>query len=175
MMEDVYRRNPMNPFFLLGDSGMIPIFPNLLVSLCYAVLFKTNNLISGYPLRPWLLTPLREVQPNSPEERFNNRLKSARSLIERCNGVLKNRFRCLLKHRVLHYSPHKAGLIINACVCLHNMCIDSNVPEAPPEEDIEIDYGVINVIHEDNVLNHVNVDLENGRRLQRNIIRNHFN
>lgn len=125
-----------------------------------------------------MLTPIREVQPNTPEERFNNRLKSARNLIERCNGVLKNRFRCLLKHRVLHYSPQKAGLIINACVCLHNMCIENNVPEAPPEGDMEvIDYGVLeqNVIfNEDNLLNQGNADLENARRLQRNIILNHF-
>lgn len=54
-------------------------------------------------------------------------------------GVLKMRFRCILKDRVLKYQPHKAGQIINATCVLHNMCIRGNLPfeEAeiiPPEE-----------------------------------------
>ncbi|KAF0749903.1 putative nuclease HARBI1 [Aphis craccivora] len=53
---------------------------------------------SGYPLRPWLMTPLTQYQPNTPEERYNHRFKYVRSLIERC----------LLKHRILHYSLVKA-------------------------------------------------------------------
>ena len=53
---------------------------------------------SGYPLRPWLLTPVANAQENSAEERYNNRQMSCRALIERCNGLLKLRFRCLLKH-----------------------------------------------------------------------------
>ncbi|CAH1995307.1 unnamed protein product [Acanthoscelides obtectus] len=39
------------------------------------------------------------------------------------SGVLKNRFRCLLKDRVLHYAPFRAGQIINATSVLHNMCV----------------------------------------------------
>uniref|UniRef100_A0A2S2PZW2 Putative nuclease HARBI1 n=1 Tax=Sipha flava TaxID=143950 RepID=A0A2S2PZW2_9HEMI len=61
-----------------------------------------------YGLRPWPLTPLTEYQPNTP----GDWLCRTRSLIERCNGVLKMRFRCLLKHRVLHYAPEKASSII---------------------------------------------------------------
>ncbi|KAJ8926231.1 hypothetical protein NQ314_021419 [Rhamnusium bicolor] len=57
---------------------------------------------SGYPLRTWLFTLLEEEPvPNSPEYRYNTAHKSTRSIIERCNGVLKMRFRCLLKHRWL--------------------------------------------------------------------------
>jgi len=48
---------------------------------------------SGYPLRPWLMTPLTQYQPNTPEERYNHRFKYVRSLIERCIGLLKMRFR----------------------------------------------------------------------------------
>jgi len=48
---------------------------------------------SGYPLRPWLMTPLMQYQPNTPEERYNRRFKHVRSLIERCIGLLKMRFR----------------------------------------------------------------------------------
>ncbi|KAI4462422.1 hypothetical protein MML48_4g00013483 [Holotrichia oblita] len=51
---------------------------------------------SGYPLQPYLLTPVPDVQPNSPEERFNRAHSSARNCVERCIGTLKTRFRCLL-------------------------------------------------------------------------------
>ncbi|XP_050339006.1 putative nuclease HARBI1 [Bactrocera neohumeralis] len=57
----------------------------------------------GYPLEPWLLTPVGT--PNTHKEQKYNKLHgSARNCIERAFGVLKSRFRCLLKHRVLHYS-----------------------------------------------------------------------
>lgn len=47
---------------------------------------------SGYALRPWMITPLHDPQPNTPESDFNNWFLKIRSLIERCNGVLKMRF-----------------------------------------------------------------------------------
>ena len=90
---------------------------------------------SGYPLRSWLLTPVRpEPQENTSEYRFNIQHKRVRSLVERCNGLLKGRFRCCLKDRVLRYRPEVAGKIINACVVLHNLCIENNIP---PPEDLE--------------------------------------
>ncbi|XP_067128935.1 putative nuclease HARBI1 [Centruroides vittatus] len=70
---------------------------------------------SGYPLEPWLLTPLC----TTPVLELN--------IIEQCNGLLKNRWRCLLKHRVLHYHPETASNIIIACVVLHNICIKNNI------------------------------------------------
>jgi len=47
---------------------------------------------SGYPLRQWLLTPITNPTTNA-EEYFNKRQMSSRSIIERCNGLLKMRFR----------------------------------------------------------------------------------
>ncbi|XP_011706541.1 PREDICTED: putative nuclease HARBI1 [Wasmannia auropunctata] len=92
---------------------------------------------SGYLLEPWLLTPFSEVQPGTQEENFNRRHSSTRSIVERCIGVMKKRFRCLLRYRILEYMPEKAGLIINACAALHNMCIRANIPLPPePEEEI---------------------------------------
>lgn len=93
---------------------------------------------SGYPLEPWLLTPVLNAEENSPEARYTHMHVKARNCVERCFGVLKGRFRCLHKHRTLEYSPIKAGRIINACAVLHNFCIISGLAL---EEDSELDVG----------------------------------
>lgn len=118
------------------------------------------------------MTPLRN--PNTPaEERYNNAQKSVRSIVERCNGLLKNRFRCLLKDRVLHYSPQMAAKIVNACVVLHNMCVNNNIPEPDMADINDVDFGLGNDHFNENV-GGINPDLAAGRRLQRRIIENHF-
>lgn len=85
-------------------------------------------------------------------------------------GVLKNRWRCLLQERVLRYAPHKAGVIVNACCVLHNMCIRGNVPL---EEDIQEEEDIPNApIY---VEDHYPQNVLNARRLQRqNIINLYF-
>lgn len=47
---------------------------------------------------------------------------------------MKNRFRCLLKDRVLHYEPLKAGQIVNSVCVLHNMCVRANLALDDEEE-----------------------------------------
>lgn len=88
---------------------------------------------------------------NMAEERYNEAFKKARATIERCNGVLKGRFRCLLKHRMLHYAPEKASKIINSCVVLHNICIQNNVEldHDSEDEDDDVDFGMYHVPHEE--------------------------
>lgn len=124
---------------------------------------------SGYGLRPWLLTPL-ENPHGEQEERYNIIHKCARATIERVNGILKMRFRCLLKHRLLHYSPTMASKIIHACVVLHNICILNNI--GIEEDDEDFDFGLINEpLNEINNANaRVNPELAAGRRVQRRII-----
>lgn len=90
---------------------------------------------SGYGQQPWLMTPIAEPI-NEKEERYNQAHQKARHSVERCIGVLKSRFRCLCKQRVLMYSPSDAGAIINACAILHNIMIEENYP-LPPENEIE--------------------------------------
>ncbi|KAK5639252.1 hypothetical protein RI129_011744 [Pyrocoelia pectoralis] len=141
------QNNIPNSYFLLGDSG--------------------------YPLRPWLLTPIQNAAAGSAEENYNMHQTRARATIERCNGVLKMRFRCLLKHRVLHYTPEKCSKIINACVILHNMCIANNVP-LMNENDDEFDMGIIGHPLQNNVIAGNNPDLVAGRELQRRLVQNYF-
>lgn len=123
----------------------------------------------GYPLRPWLMTAILHADDDSPEERYNTHFKSVRSIIERCNGVLKARFRCLLKHRVLHYSPPKCVEIIIACCVLHNICVMNNV-DLPDDEEIEIDNGVGQNLQVNNIQNQRNQDLLAGRAIRQEIV-----
>lgn len=79
----------------------------------------------------------------------------------------------MLKHRCLHYKPEKASQIINACVVLHNMCIDNNEPDLVNDEHVDFDFGDISTT--DNVGgSSTNIDLLAGRALQRQIVNNYF-
>lgn len=115
------------------------------------------------------------AEPNTPEDRYNIEHRRIRSLIERTNGLLKMRFRCLLKHRVLHYKPDVASRIINSCVVLHNMCIEGKVPLLCPEEEI-FDFGLdINDNGNGNAEhNRINPELVAGRNLRRLLVQNMF-
>lgn len=75
----------------------------------------------------------------SPGYRYTQAQCSTRNCVERCIGVLKGRWRCLRKDRVLHYCPLKAGYIINACAVLHNIALHRNEPLPQLFHD-DIDY-----------------------------------
>ncbi|XP_022822954.1 putative nuclease HARBI1 isoform X2 [Spodoptera litura] len=79
---------------------------------------------SGYAQREYMMTPIIDAPQGSPEEYYTKLHCMARNTVERTIGVLKNRWRCLLRHRVLHYHPDVAAKIINACCVLHNMCLN---------------------------------------------------
>ncbi|CAI6359332.1 unnamed protein product [Macrosiphum euphorbiae] len=120
-----------NDSFIWNSCDVLPVVEQL----------YTNG-DSGYALRPWLLTPFNN--PVTDVDQYYNKMQmSTRSIIERSNGVLKMRFRCLLKHRFLHYHPEKCTKIINACTVLHNICITNNVPLPVEEGPIDIDMGII--------------------------------
>lgn len=141
---------------------------------------------SGYSLRPWKMTPILGAAPNSPEALYNEKQMRCRSLVEQCNGLLKMRFRCLLKHRVLHYSPPIVSKIINTCAVLHNMCISQNMTLLlemnNDDNDEQIDFGMYN--NKNNIGNEKNAigrnirridpDLAAGRLKQQRMIINYF-
>lgn len=157
---------------------------NFMVNLYRGYPHKNYHLLgdSGYSLRPWMLTPVMGAVENSPEAEYNRKQMRCRSLIEQCNGLIKMRFRCLLKHRVLHYSPPTASKIINTCAVLHNMCITENVPLYLENEDNEdFDFGIYhenNIEIEENIpernIRRVDPDLAAGRNKQRQMIANYF-
>lgn len=124
---------------------------------------------SGYPLEPWLMTPINSPHLTMPEARYNRAHKSVRNVIERLNGVLKGRFRCLLKDRVLHYSPPVASRIINSCAVLHNMCLDARDLN---EEYYNDDVGDFEVPEEHNYP--IN-NLQRGRLVRERLLQLHFN
>lgn len=86
------------------------------------------------------MTPFRTTVNGSPESYYNNIHAKGRNIVERTIGVLKNRFRCLLVARQLHYTPEFAGKIISVCAALHNICIHFNIewPEGQIDEDMDV-------------------------------------
>ncbi|XP_055904862.1 putative nuclease HARBI1 [Eupeodes corollae] len=82
---------------------------------------------SGYPLRPWLITPYRAPAIHESERRFNTLHSKSRNCVERLNGVLKSVFRCLKLG--LSYNPTLSGQIINACCVLHNIRLNYGIVE----------------------------------------------
>lgn len=91
-----------------------------------------------------MMTPIVDAPPGSAEEYYTNLHCVARNTVERTIGVLKNRWRCLLGHRVLHYHPDTASKIINACCVLHNICnrarlgLDDIEDNVPPRGEIQL-------------------------------------
>ncbi|KAJ8930286.1 hypothetical protein NQ314_016905 [Rhamnusium bicolor] len=119
---------------------------------------------SGYPQQPWLMTPIVNAAPGTPEFIYTERHVLSRNVIERLNGVFKGRFRCISQERKLRYDPVTVGKIITSCAVLHNLCIkgglqmDINIPAELPEH--------VEVQHMD--------DFNNGFDARRQLIARYF-
>nr|CAD7206390.1 unnamed protein product [Timema douglasi] len=140
-MERLHRQR-VGDFFLIGDSGYAP--------------------------EPWLLTPITNTVRGTPEALYTETHCSARNVIERFFGVLKGKFRCLLRDRTLHYAHAQSGKIIETCVILHNMMIHYRVPFDEHEAVAEQNIALAN----ENVGGIVAND---GRRVRAAIVERYFN
>lgn len=78
---------------------------------------------SGYKLQPYLFTPLSRPQ-NGKENKYNIAQIATRNPVERCFGVWKQRFRCLLDG--LRTSLENTKTLIVALAVLHNIAIEEN-------------------------------------------------
>ncbi|XP_059056618.1 putative nuclease HARBI1 [Achroia grisella] len=85
---------------------------------------------SGYPCTPYLFTPV--LHTNTPQEETYNRCHiQTRNTIERCFGLWKQRFRCLL--RGMFGDIETARMTVVACAVLHNIAIDMKEDIFPGE------------------------------------------
>ncbi|XP_032690770.1 putative nuclease HARBI1 [Odontomachus brunneus] len=138
---------------------------------------------SGYPLEPWLLTPLPREPEGTPRFAYNEALCSARNCIERLFNVLKSTWRCHSRHRVLQYEPGFAGKIVNACAVFHNMRnahVFHNMRNAHGIFDNDL-FDELNNIHMYENCDDVNINLDNvhgplaiARRIQDRLIAERF-
>ena len=116
-----------------SNSGLSEMFENGII---------TNGWLlgeSGYPLRPWLLTPVLNPA-NRHEQGFSDAHMRTRTIVERSFGVLKSRFRCIdTSGGTLLYTPIDIGV---AVIDLHNICITHRIP-LPMDNDNYVDRGHI--------------------------------
>lgn len=116
----------------LTDNGEESWF---LGKLWFTCSFKINKILyfclgdSGYPLELWLIVQFDNPEEGSAEDRFNVKHRKARNCIERTNGVLKLRYRCLLGERTMRYQPQTAVSFTNVCCALHNICRSRNITD----------------------------------------------
>ncbi|XP_034232437.1 putative nuclease HARBI1 [Thrips palmi] len=93
---------------------------------------------SGYYTAPWLHIPLIHAAPGTPEYVYTRLHCHCRNAVERCIGVLKERWRLLSCDRCINYGDAGyAGMFVNACCVLHNFCIARGVPNPRPRLERE--------------------------------------
>ena len=85
---------------------------------------------SAYPLLSWLMVPFQDAVLTTEEQQFNKLHSSSRMIIENAFGLLKGRFRVLLKQVELETS--NVDQVTLTCCTLHNYCIKEK--EEYPEE-----------------------------------------
>jgi hypothetical protein len=78
---------------------------------------------AAYPMRPWFYSPFKGEKEGLPRAKchWNFIQSSTRMAVERAFGILKGRWRIILKRvdMPLRHVPN----LVTACICLHNLCI----------------------------------------------------
>lgn len=144
-LQRVFEEEPNITNYLVGNY----IFFEWTLTIHFIFETKTHLKFLGdsaYPLSPWLMKKIDGDNLNENQRNFNQRVIGMRQSVERCIGVLKTRFRCIMGERELRYNPTRVGHIIYACAALHNYLIANRF-------DIlhDIDHNIL-----ENLLNHRN-------------------
>ncbi|XP_052218400.1 putative nuclease HARBI1 [Dreissena polymorpha] len=114
---------------------------------------------SGYPCRPFLMTPF--MQPVSDaQQRYNTAHIGTRNCIERAFGVWKRTFHVL--HGEIRMKPTKVTRIVIACAVLHNLRLMWGEPPMDPEQLDDVPQGDMFQAAND------------GRRVRDTIVANYF-
>lgn len=101
---------------------------------------------AAYPISENIITPYRDYgNLTNTQTNFNYKFSATRVLIENTFGILKARFRQLMKLE-FHKVETNSKFIISCCV-LHNLCIENN---DLLEEDCAIDEIIIPVLQNNN-------------------------
>ena len=89
---------------------------------------------AAYPMRPWFYSPFKGKRDRlSREKAFWNFIQSStRMAVERAFGILKDRWRILLKR--IDMPLQNVPDIVTASLCLHNLCILEN-------DDFDMDWA----------------------------------
>jgi hypothetical protein len=78
---------------------------------------------AAYPMRPWFYSPFKGEKEGMSRAKahWNFIQSSTRMAVERAFGILKGRWRILLKRidMLLKHVPN----LVTTCICLHNLCI----------------------------------------------------
>ena len=92
---------------------------------CKAGKFSPFALVgdAAYPCRPWMLAPYKGHKDGLTWEEYhwNFVQSSTRMCIERAFGILKGRWRILLK--MIDMNLKNVPELVTTCLVLHNMCI----------------------------------------------------
>ncbi|CAN1781578.1 Putative nuclease HARBI1 [Linum perenne] len=86
--------------------------------LCDVGYTNARGFLTPYRAQRYHLTEWGRNRPRTKEEMYNMRHAKARNVIECAFGVLKMRFSLLRDSS--WFSPTRVGMIVNACVLLHN-------------------------------------------------------
>lgn len=78
---------------------------------------------AAYPMRPWFYSPFKGEKEGLPRAKahWNFIQSSTRMAVERAFGILKGRWRILLKR--IDMPLRNVPNVITSCICLHNLCI----------------------------------------------------
>ena len=116
---------------------------------------------SAYSLMQWLMKPYEHSTNNARKIKFNVELSRGRVVIERAFGILKGRWRILMK-RMDFDVDFTSEIFLCACI-LHNICQDAK----------ELENDDISVVLNDDIVAH-NAENNSGDAL-REIISHYVN